>query len=128
MAGIRARVKGSHSGVMVTASHNPKQDNGLKIVERDGSMLEHSWEKLAEDLVNAPDLASFLHELATGKHEEAYPGISSHIFPSGKSDSKELVFIGMDTRESSQRLCNALKLGVDLIGGHTYDLGLVSTP
>ena len=52
---------------MVTASHNPKQDNGLKIFDRDGSMLEASWEKLAEDIVNAPDLAGFLRDLADGK-------------------------------------------------------------
>ena len=47
LAGIRAKMRGL-AGIMVTASHNPKQDNGLKIIENDGSMLEPSWEKLAE--------------------------------------------------------------------------------
>ena len=28
------------SGVMITASHNQKDDNGVKIIESDGSMLD----------------------------------------------------------------------------------------
>jgi phosphoacetylglucosamine mutase len=59
LAAIRAKMRGL-GGVMITASHNPKQDNGVKIIERDGSMLEPKWEKLAEDLVNAPDLSEYL--------------------------------------------------------------------
>ena len=30
--------------MMVTASHNPVEDNGLKMVDADGGMLAHSWE------------------------------------------------------------------------------------
>lgn len=33
-------------GIIVTASHNPPQDNGLKMVDASGSMLEQSWEKV----------------------------------------------------------------------------------
>ena len=66
MAGIRAKIDGGLAGVMVTASHNPKQDNGLKIFEKDGSMLDQSWEKLAEDLVNTNDIAGFLRDLSDG--------------------------------------------------------------
>jgi phosphoacetylglucosamine mutase len=67
LAGIRAKTQGGLAGVMVTASHNPKQDNGLKIFDRDGSMLEASWEKLAEDMVNTQDIAGFLRDLVDGK-------------------------------------------------------------
>jgi phosphoacetylglucosamine mutase len=63
LAGIRAKTHGGLAGVMVTASHNPKQDNGLKIFERDGEMLEGAWEKLSEDIVNTKDIAGFLREL-----------------------------------------------------------------
>ena len=69
LAAIRSKMRGL-SGVMITASHNPKQDNGLKIIERDGSMLEQHWESLAEQLVNAPDLLEFLHSLNGNKIEE----------------------------------------------------------
>ena len=54
---------------MVTASHNAKQDNGLKIFERDGAMLEGTWEKLAEAIVNTQDITQFLEELADNKVE-----------------------------------------------------------
>ena len=57
---------------MVTASHNPKQDNGLKIFDRDGSMLEAQWEKLAEDLVNTKDIAGFLSDLVDGKSNGSF--------------------------------------------------------
>jgi phosphomannomutase len=37
---------------MITASHNQKEDNGVKINEADGSMLDQTWEPLAEELAN----------------------------------------------------------------------------
>lgn len=31
---------------MVTASHNPEDDNGIKIVDPDGGMMSMDWEKV----------------------------------------------------------------------------------
>lgn len=39
-------------GVMITASHNPPQDNGIKIVDSDGGMLTSTWEPYAEEIAN----------------------------------------------------------------------------
>ena len=44
---------------MITASHNPEHDNGLKIIEPDGSMLDQSWESLATTIANVPYVVSF---------------------------------------------------------------------
>jgi len=38
IAALRAKVT-SLCGVQITASHNMKDDNGVKIIEKDGSML-----------------------------------------------------------------------------------------
>ena len=34
---------------MVTASHNPEADNGIKIVDPDGGMMSMDWEKVCCD-------------------------------------------------------------------------------
>ncbi len=40
----RAIATSADTGIVITASHNPEQDNGVKLVEPDGSMLCSAWE------------------------------------------------------------------------------------
>ena len=39
-------------GVMITASHNPEEDNGIKLIDPEGEMLEAAWEQHATFLAN----------------------------------------------------------------------------
>jgi phosphoacetylglucosamine mutase len=38
---------------MITASHNPEPDNGVKLIDPLGEMLQQSWEKFATRIANA---------------------------------------------------------------------------
>jgi phosphoacetylglucosamine mutase len=46
LAVLRSKREGKITGVMVTASHNPAADNGLKMIDSRGEMLLESWEKV----------------------------------------------------------------------------------
>ena len=48
----RAKAVNATIGIVVTASHNPPEDNGLKIVEPMGEMLLAQWEGYATKLSN----------------------------------------------------------------------------
>ena len=54
LAAVRSiALQGRATGLVVTASHNPVEDNGVKLVDGDGGMLHLSWEKHAEAIVSA---------------------------------------------------------------------------
>ena len=40
---------------MITASHNPECDNGVKLVDPMGEMMAQDWEGYATQLANAED-------------------------------------------------------------------------
>jgi phosphoacetylglucosamine mutase len=96
-------------GLMVTASHNPIADNGLKIVDFTGEMLPISWEKTAETIANASDLAEALQE----KWPES---------PQGR------VLVGHDNRPSSVGLVECIKKAIGAAECSVFDFGEVTTP
>lgn len=49
------RAMGYQAGVMISASHNPIGDNGIKLFSRDGFKLDDTVEEGIERLVEAPD-------------------------------------------------------------------------
>ena len=55
LVAMRSKTQGT-CGIMVTASHNPPEENGIKLVDKDGGFFNADWEQLAEMLVNSPDL------------------------------------------------------------------------
>ena len=55
VVGMRAKSAGT-CGIMVTASHNHHEDNGIKIVGAGGGFFNADWELLAEMILNSVDL------------------------------------------------------------------------
>lgn len=53
VACLRSMQKKQAIGLMITASHNIQSDNGVKIIDPLGDMLEQNWEKLVTDVVNS---------------------------------------------------------------------------
>ena len=113
-------------GCMITASHNPAEDNGCKLVDPHGDMLEAKWEKYATELVNSNDLPQTLLQLCQGELK-----ISIDKFDAQNSQGQKVrprVVVGYDTRPSSLLLFEAFKAGVEALGGQLVNYGLLSTP
>ncbi|XP_071375438.1 phosphoacetylglucosamine mutase [Centroberyx affinis] len=116
LATLRSKKTKATIGVMVTASHNPEEDNGVKLIDPMGEMVTPAWEGYATQLANAEqeDLLTALKDIiereAINMNQEAN------------------VFVGKDTRSSSARLSQAVLDGVSALGGHSKDYGLVTTP
>ena len=110
--------QGATVGVMITASHNPSADNGVKLVEPMGDMLAQSWESYAIALANAPSpeaLAKELQKIVDAEHLDLGKG-------------KARVIVARDTRPSGEALVKALKLGIQVLGGEFVDHGIKTTP
>ena len=110
LASLRSRAKdGQAIGVMITASHNPVYDNGVKLVDPMDEMLNASWEKFATALANAEDIASVLKEI---------------VVDTGVELAKPAkVFIARDTRPSGLPFTKALMDGIQAMGGIYHDFG-----
>ena len=113
LAALRSRDRdGLKVGVMVTASHNPHRDNGVKIVDPTGAMLSQEWESKAEKVACCPE-SQLLEVLASVAEGEA---------------ASASVVIGRDTRAHSRALSQRVKAGAEALGARVEDVGVVTTP
>ena len=109
---LRSKAKGGQViGVVITASHNPVHDNGVKLVDPLGEMLEESWEKYASSLANSEDVTSELKKIALQTCTDMTAAAN--------------VFIARDTRPSGPGLAKALMDGIQALGGIYHDYGLL---
>uniref|UniRef100_A0A669EB56 Phosphoacetylglucosamine mutase n=1 Tax=Oreochromis niloticus TaxID=8128 RepID=A0A669EB56_ORENI len=116
LATLRSKKTKATIGVMVTASHNPEEDNGVKLIDPMGEMVTQDWEEHATQLANADQ-------------EDLLTALKNIIEKEAINMSQEAnVFVGKDTRSSSASLSQAVLDGVSALGGHSKDYGLVTTP
>lgn len=106
LTGLRVLVTGKTCGLVVTASHNPVGDNGVKIVDYTGEMLDPNWEEHATALANATTVEEIEAFCARMRDLEGFMPI--------KPTSE--VVVGYDTRPSSAELAEAAKDGISLLG------------
>lgn len=123
LAALRAiSVDGKCVGAVITASHNHEVDNGVKLVDFNGGMLDQQWEPLAVKLVNCSN-SSFCAEY---KNIVQQHKLDNH---SGSNSRTGVVLIGRDTRPHSEGFFECMRSGALLVNGTVCcDLGEVTTP
>src|SRR5437868_4660575 len=67
------------AGVVISASHNPYQDNGIKIFARDGFKLADEVEAEIERLMESPELDSARREGEVGKAHRIDDAVGRYI-------------------------------------------------
>lgn len=102
---------------VITEDVSTPQDNGVKLVDPRGEMLEASWESHASTLANAPttnDLIEAIEALVrTAKIDLSKPA---------------RVVYGRDTRPSGPALVASLQDGLAGIKVESRDAGVTTTP
>jgi phosphoacetylglucosamine mutase len=111
IASLRSKCARGAIGVVITASHNPEQDNGVKFVDTQGQMLVPEWEVVAANIANSKfdDMRVIIVDVISRYNLE--------------NDFKPIIIIGRDTRPSSDRLVKVITDGLSLLNSQYIDIG-----
>lgn len=75
-----ARAYRADAGVVISASHNPYYDNGIKFFSAEGYKFPDEWEKRVEELVAHPDYASNLpSDTEIGRNSKIYDADGRYV-------------------------------------------------
>jgi phosphoglucosamine mutase len=83
----------AHGGVVLSASHNPFEDNGIKIFSAEGAKFPDAWEEEIEARLNGPDQAPWPTGMDIGRlvtHEAAEADYIAHARASCSHDLRGL--------------------------------------
>jgi len=64
---LLTRALDAHGGIVLSASHNPFEDNGIKLFSSNGTKFPDVWEDQIEARLNAPDAAPRARGAAIGR-------------------------------------------------------------
>jgi len=84
---LLTRALDAHGGIVLSASHNPFQDNGIKLFSAEGTKFPDAWETQIETRLAADDRAPRAHGAAIGRlihyerAEKYYVDFLTRCFP-----------------------------------------------
>lgn len=120
LAALRSLKTGSVTGLMITASHNPESDNGVKVADPGGGILTQEWEPFADAIANAVNAENFVQLIDEFIKKQ---GILCGNAYSG------VVLVARDTRPSGEELLSAAIQGIGAVKGvMAVDMGILTTP
>lgn len=84
---LLTRALGAHGGIVLSASHNPFEDNGIKLFSAEGTKFPDAWEDEIEARLNGADRGPQLRGADVGRHvtydraEKYYVDFLCRAFP-----------------------------------------------